>query len=102
MMGGPYWSLRLFVLRVRHAFLPQKLRWKIRVPGPAFAPQAIDPSAVGVQVKHERLVALAPVQPFQRVIGQFVGDVALLRDALAIDIETVGVRQVRALPFETD
>ena len=39
-------------------------------------------------------------QPVESVIGELVGDVTLLRHLPAVDVETVGIRQVRALPAE--
>ena len=39
-------------------------------------------------------------QPVQRVIGQLVGDVALLRHFFAVHVEAVRIRQVGALPAE--
>ena len=40
--------------------------------------------------------------PVERVIGEFVGDVAFLWDMLAIDVQAVLVGQVTSLPFEAD
>lgn len=39
---------RLFVLRIRHAYLSQELRREIGGFGAALAPQAIDAAAIGV------------------------------------------------------
>ena len=40
--------------------------------------------------------------PVEGVIGEFVGDVAFLRDVLAIDVQAVFVGEVTSLPFEAD
>ena len=54
------------------------------------------------QEQHERLVALPALQPLDGVVRQFVGDVALLRHMLAIDVQPVAAGQVGPLALETD
>ena len=53
------------------------------------------------EVQKKRLVPLAAAQPVHRVVGQLVGDVALLRHLFAVDVEAVTRRQIRALPTKT-
>ncbi len=50
----------------------------------------------------ERAIGGALFEPLHRVVGELVGDVTLLRDAQAIDVETRLARQVRALAGEAD
>jgi hypothetical protein len=49
------------------------------------------------QAQIERSFAGSLSEPLQRVVGELVGDVALLRDAHAIDVETGLARQISAL-----
>src|SRR5687768_1983474 len=42
------------------------------------------------------------IEPAQRVVRELVGDVALLRDAQAVDVETRLAGQIRTLPWEAD
>ena len=65
------------------------------------------------QRQEKRFVAVLIAQPLQRVVGQLVGDVTLLRNALAVDVEpvvavlrhlatrAVAVRPIRPLTLET-
>src|SRR5581483_3621834 len=41
-------------------------------------------------------------EPFERVIGELAGDVALLRHALAVDVQAVLIGEVGALAAEAD
>ncbi len=50
----------------------------------------------------ERALGRSLLEPAQRVVGELVGDVALLRDAQAVDVETRLAGQIRALPWEAD
>jgi hypothetical protein len=48
-------------------------------------------------------LALAPLsEPLDRVVREFVGDVALLRNAFPVDAEPIPRGQVGALPSEAD
>ena len=40
-------------------------------------------------IQEERLVCIALIEPVDRKIGQLVGNVALLRDTLSIDVESI-------------
>ena len=52
------------------------------------------------EVQEVRLFLRDAPQPVERVIGQLVGDVPLLSDMLAVDIQSVLLGKVRALPTE--
>ena len=54
------------------------------------------------EVEEERPIGAALFQPVERVVGELVGDVAALRHRLAVDVEAVRAREVRALAAEAD
>ena len=54
------------------------------------------------QIENKRAAGGAGVQPFRGVVGQRVGDIAPLRDLAPVDVQPVGVRQVRTLSAEAD
>ena len=55
------------------------------------------------QIQEERFSAIAPFQPLHRVVGQFVGNVALLRNAVSVDVDRAAVNgEIVALSGETD
>ena len=53
------------------------------------------------EIQEVRLVLVDTVDPIQRVIGKFVGNVAFLRDAFAVHIQARRTRKIRPLSFET-
>src|SRR6185295_9676734 len=54
------------------------------------------------EIEKPGLAILTLGEPVERVLGQFIGNVAALPDALSIHIESVGAGEVRALPAEAD
>ena len=65
-------------------------------------------------VHEKRLVIISRIQPVDRVVGQLVGDVTLLRNTFSVDVKSivrglrnfaccaVAIRPVRSLAFESD
>ena len=101
LIAHPARTARLLVRRVRLALRRLQARRGQRALV-ALRRDEVRVDALVRQVHEEGPRLVARLQPVERVVGQLVRDVALLRHLPAVDVQPVGRRQVGALAPEAD